>query len=196
MTGGGAIPRLVIASKNVDKVAEIETLIANTGIAGEIVRGLDWPDINEIGETLEQNALLKARTVAEATGLPSLGDDTGLEVTALEGRPGVRTARYAGPDATYEENYRKLLAELSGIENRAACFRTVVALVFPDGSEVVASGRIDGVISTESKGERGFGYDSVFEVHGKTFALMSDAEKNDISHRARAIASLATQLGL
>ena len=190
------IPRLVIASKNNDKIAEIEAVLTGAGLADSVVRGLDWPEVEETGETLEENALLKARTVARATGLPALGDDTGLEVAALGGRPGVHTARYAGPTATYEENYTKLLGELNGVEDRQAWFRTVVALVFPDGSEVVASGRIDGQIAREPRGESGFGYDPVFEVDGRTFSEMPDGEKNAMSHRARALRALLAESGL
>jgi len=190
------IPRLVIASKNDDKVSEIESVLTHAGVADSVVRGLDWPEVEETGATLEENALLKARVVAEVTGLPALGDDTGLEVTALGGRPGVRTARYAGESATYEDNYRKLLLEMSGIESREACFRTVIALVFPDGTEIVASGQVDGLIADEPRGSFGFGYDPVFEVAGKTLGEIPEEEKNQMSHRARALRSLLTELGL
>jgi XTP/dITP diphosphohydrolase len=190
------IPRLVIASRNDDKVSEIESVLTHAGVADSVVRGLDWPEVEETGATLEENALLKARVVADVTGLPALGDDTGLEVTALGGRPGVRTARYAGESATYEDNYRKLLLEMSGIESREACFRTVVALVFPDGTEIVASGQVDGLIADEPRGSFGFGYDPVFEVAGKTLGEIPEEEKNKMSHRARALRSLLTELGL
>ena len=190
------IPRLVIASKNDDKVSEIESVLTHAGVADSVVRGLDWPEVEETGATLEENALLKARVVADVTGLPALGDDTGLEVTALGGRPGVRTARYAGESATYEDNYRKLLLEMSGIESREACFRTVIALVFPDGTEIVASGQVDGLIADEPRGSFGFGYDPVFEVAGKTLGEIPEEEKNQMSHRARALRSLLTELGL
>jgi XTP/dITP diphosphohydrolase len=190
------IPRLVIASRNDDKVSEIESVLTHAGVADSVVRGLDWPEVEETGATLEENALLKARVVADVTGLPALGDDTGLEVAALGGRPGVRTARYAGESATYEDNYRKLLLEMSGIESREACFRTVVALVFPDGTEIVASGQVDGLIADEPRGSFGFGYDPVFEVAGKTLGEIPEEEKNKMSHRARALRSLLTELGL
>jgi XTP/dITP diphosphohydrolase len=190
------VARLVIASKNEDKIREIELIVDGLDLDFEIVRGLSWPDIEETGETLEDNALIKARTVCEATGLPSLGDDTGLEVDALEGRPGVFTARYAGEEASYLDNYTKLLAELEGEEDRTARFRTVAALVFPDGSELVASGSVEGEISTEPRGGLGFGYDPVFEFSGRTFGEMGDDEKNSLSHRARAIRALfQTQAG-
>lgn len=190
------IPRLVIASKNEDKITEIESVLTKAGLADSVVRGLDWPDVEETGDTLEANALLKSRSVAAATGLPALGDDTGLEVASLGGLPGVRTARYAGEEATYRDNYTKLLAELDGAEDRSACFRTVVALTFPDGSEIVASGRVDGVIALAPRGDRGFGYDPVFEVGGRTFSEIPADEKNEMSHRARALEALLSELGL
>ncbi|MFZ0625466.1 MAG: RdgB/HAM1 family non-canonical purine NTP pyrophosphatase [Acidimicrobiia bacterium] len=190
------MPRLVIASKNPDKIPEIEAVVIDSGIAGEIVDGLDWPDVEETGESLEENALLKARAVVEAVGLPVMGDDTGLEVRSLGGAPGVFTARYAGPSATYEENVSKLLAELGEEADRTARFRTVVALAMPDGVEVVAEGVLDGVIARRRRGSGGFGYDPVFEVSGRTLAEMTLKEKNELSHRARAIRALAASIGV
>lgn len=190
------IPRLVIASKNPDKIPEIEAVVIDSGMADEIVDGLDWPDVDETGETLEENALLKARAVVEAVGLPVMGDDTGLEVRSLGGAPGVFTARYAGPSATYEENVSKLLAELGEEADRIARFRTVVALAMPDGVEVVAEGVLDGVIARRRRGSGGFGYDPVFEVSGRTLAEMTLKEKNELSHRARAIRALAASIGV
>ena len=189
------IPRLVIASKNPDKIAEIEHILAPVGLAGEIVRGLDWPDVEETGDTLADNALLKARAVARAVGLPAVADDTGLEVDALDGKPGVRTARFAGPDAGYADNVARLLEEMSGVEDRGATFRTVAALVWPDGAEMVANGFVQGFITTEPRGVDGFGYDPVFEIDGRTLAEMSIEEKSGLSHRARAIRALAIVLG-
>ena len=185
---------MVVASKNPDKLLEIEQVLGETGVVGEIVSGLDWPEVEETGETLEDNALLKARAVMEAEGLPAVADDTGLEVAALDVRPGVRTARYAGEDATYEDNVRRLLRELDGVEDRRAWFRSVVALVMPDNSEVVADGALEGVIAESARGSGGFGYDPVFEVEGVTLSEMGMAEKNKISHRARALRSLADVL--
>lgn len=190
------IPRLVVASKNPDKVAEIESVLLGSGLADEIVRDLDWPDIDETGETLEQNAVLKARAVVEATGLPVVADDTGLEVSALDGAPGVRTARFAGPDASYADNVAHLMELMNGVADRSARFRTVVALAFPDGSEVVAEGSVEGVIAERPRGERGFGYDPVFEVDGATMAEMSLEEKNRLSHRGRALRALVESVGL
>ena len=190
------IPRLVVASKNPDKIKEMEDVLCLTGLAGEIVRGLDWPDVEETGETLEENALLKAAAVTEAVGLPAVADDTGLEVEALGGAPGVMTARYAGPNATYGENVARLLKELQGVDNRRAHFRTVVALVMPDGSRLVVEGSLHGVIARSPRGNDGFGYDPVFEVDGKTLAEMGTDTKNTMSHRARALQALAEALSL
>lgn len=189
------IPRLVVASKNPDKVAEIEEVLRDTRLADEIVRGLDWPDVEETGATLEENALLKARAVVVATGLPVLADDTGLEVSALNGAPGVHTARFAGEKARYEDNVAKLIEAMKGRTDRTARFRTVVGLAFPDGAEIVAEGTVDGVITERPRGKRGFGYDPVFAVGGRTLSEMSADEKNALSHRARAIRALADSVG-
>ncbi len=190
------IPRLVVASKNPDKISEIESILHETELVTEIVRGLDWPDIEETGATLEENALLKAHTVVEAVGLPVLSDDTGLEVTALDGAPGVHTARFAGTGASYEDNVVKLLEALEGVSDRRATFRSVVALVFPDGVEILAEGRLDGTIARQQSGAEGFGYDPIFEVDGRTLAEMGTVEKNRLSHRAMAIRALADTIGV
>lgn len=189
------ISRLVVASKNPDKISEIEEILDETGLAGEVVRGLDWPDVEETGSTLEENALLKARAVVAATGLPVLADDTGLEVNALDGAPGVHTARFAGEGARYEDNVAKMLEVLDGAGDRSATFRTVVALAFPDGVEITAGGVLEGVIAKRPRGEGGFGYDPVFEVEGRTLSEMGVEEKNRLSHRARAIRALAHSVG-
>jgi XTP/dITP diphosphohydrolase len=190
------IPRLVVASKNPDKIAEIEGVLSEVSLAGEIVRGLGWPDIEETGDTLEENALLKARAVMDAVGLPALADDTGLEVGTLGGLPGVRTARFAGPAASYRDNVELLLKEMDGMDDRRAQFRTAVALVTPDGFEVVVDGVLDGVITESPRGDGGFGYDPVFEVEDRTLSEMGLAEKNTLSHRARALRALAEALGI
>lgn len=188
------IDRAVVASKNPDKIAELETLLARHGLVGEVVRGLEWPDVVEDAPTLEGNALLKARQVARSTGLPSVADDTGLEVEALGGAPGVHTARYSGPDATYESNVDALLQALRGVERRTARFRTVVVAILADGAELVAEGELVGQITRARRGSSGFGYDPVFEVDGRTLAEMEPQEKDLISHRARAIQALAEAL--
>jgi len=189
------IPRLVVASKNPDKIKEMEDVLCMTGLAGEIVRDLDWPDVEETGDSLEENALLKAQAVTDVVGLPAVADDTGLEVDALGGAPGVMTARYAGPNATYAENVARLLMELEGVDDRSARFRTIVALAMPDGDKLVVEGSLDGVIATAPRGRDGFGYDPVFEVDGKTLAEMGTGLKNTLSHRARALRALAEALG-
>jgi XTP/dITP diphosphohydrolase len=190
------IPRLVVASKNPDKIDEIEQILETIGLADEIVRDVDWRDVEETGASLQENALIKARVVVDSTGLPVVADDTGLEVDALNGAPGVHTARFAGEGARYEDNVAKLIEVMDGQPERTARFRTVVALVFPDGVEVVADGSVEGRITETPRGTGGFGYDPVFEVDGKTLAEMTAKEKNTLSHRARALRALGTSLGL
>ena len=189
------IARAVAASKNPDKIAEMESILAAAGVVGEMVRGLEWPDVVEDAPTLEGNALLKARRAAEATGLAAIADDTGLEVGALGGAPGVHTARFAGPDAAYEDNTAALLEALAEAAERSARFRTVAAAVLPDGREIVAEGVLEGRIADRPRGSGGFGYDPVFEAAGRTLAEMTPEEKNRISHRAEAVRALADALG-
>ena len=189
-----AIGRAVVASKNADKIKEMEALLIGAGVIGEIVRGLDWPDVVEDAPSLEGNALLKARAVASATGLPAVADDTGLEVDALDGAPGVHTARFSGPGATYQSNVTALLSALEGLEDRTARFRTVVVAILEDGREVMAEGVLEGEITTSRRGSGGFGYDPVFAVGERTLAEMAEDEKNHISHRAEAISALANIL--
>lgn len=192
--------KLVVASANPDKVREIADILGGDFVLQP--RPAHVPDVVEDGETLEDNARLKAIAVAEATGLPAVADDTGLEVDALGGEPGVRSARFAGDGATYDDNVRKLLAELEAAratssEARVARFRTVALVRIPDGREVVAEGVVQGAIVAEPRGEGGFGYDPVFvpaEGDGRTFAEMADHEKHALSHRGRAFRALATEL--
>lgn len=148
-------------------------------------------DIPETGATLEENASQKARYVYDRTGLDCFADDTGLEVEALDGRPGVRSARYAGEGHDFKANNRKLIAELQGKENRSARFRTVISLI-RGGVEQQVEGIVRGVIATEESGTEGFGYDPLFIPEGSdvTFAEMSAEAKNAISHRGRAVAAL------
>jgi len=186
--------RLVVASQNPDKIREVEEVLDSLALPIEIVRGYEWPEVEETEDTLEGNALLKARVVAAYTGHAAVADDTGLEVRALGGAPGVFTARYAGPDASYADNVAKLLGELEGVEDRRARFRTAVALVDPSGEEVVVEGSLEGSIAAEARGTGGFGYDPVFLVDGRTLAEIPPAEKNAISHRAVALQALAGAL--
>ena len=186
--------RLVIASKNEHKIAEILDVIRSTELDVELVEDAVWPDVEETEATIEGNALLKAREVRSATGCAVIADDTGLEVDALGGEPGVHSARYSGPDATYEANVAKLLRAMEGVENRAARFRTVMVLIDDNGEELVVEGVMEGSITTERRGSSGFGYDPVFPVVDRKFAEMTTSEKNEISHRAKALRALAGAL--
>ena len=193
----GERPRLVAATANPHKLKEISAIL---GSAVELLpRPADLGEVVEDGDTLEANARLKAAAVCGHTGQPAVADDTGLEVTALGGAPGVRSARYAGEHADDADNRVRLLDELQGAADRSARFRTVAVVVFPDGRELLAEGMMSGVIAAAPRGEGGFGYDPVFVPDGedgRTFAEMSPHEKNAISHRGRAFRSLAAQLGL
>lgn len=185
------IRELVLATRNRHKGEELAALLGDLNIRIHTMDEFpDVPDIIEDGETCEANAIKKARAISESTGLLAVADDTGLEVDALGGRPGVYAARYAGEHATYEDNWRKLLRELSGVprNRRTARFVTVAAMASPSGEVQVATGQLQGVITEEPAGARGFGYDPVFFVPelGKTLAELSAEEKNRISHRARA----------
>jgi XTP/dITP diphosphohydrolase len=185
---------VVIASKNPDKINEIEAVLAGLDPPVVVIPGHLWDDVEETEDTLEENALIKARAVAAATGHAALADDTGLEVGALGGAPGVRSARYAGEDATYADNVALLLSNLEGITDRSARFRTAIALATPGGDSLVVEGAIEGHITESPRGFGGFGYDPVFEVGGRTFAEMGTEEKNGISHRALALRALADAL--
>lgn len=183
--------KLVFATQNLNKLKEIQQLVPP---AVEVIslRDLDCnEDIEETGATLEENALLKARFIYEKFGLDCFADDTGLEVEALNGAPGVYSARYAGKEQDANRNMDKLLAELGDANNRRAAFRTVIALLI-GGKEYLFEGAVHGAITREKRGAAGFGYDPVFlaDGHSKTFAEMSAAEKNSISHRARAVNKL------
>lgn len=186
--------RVVVATTNAGKAGEIVEIL---GEGFELVpRPDDVPDVDETEPTLEGNALLKARALRDATGIAAIADDTGLEVEALGGRPGVHTARYAGPAARHEDNVAKIFRELEG-RPRSARFRTVAAAALPDGTEIVCEGSVAGEIALEARGSNGFGYDPVFipaEGDGRTFGEMTAAEKLAISHRGRAFRALAREL--
>lgn len=188
------IARVVVATKNPDKAAEVLAVLSRLAPRLEIVADAEWPDVAETGSTLTENALLKARAAAKATGLPCIADDTGLEVDALDGAPGVHTARYAGPDAVYAENRAALLQALEGVTERSARFRTVVALVDGD-TEVTVEGTLEGTIALTERGSGGFGYDPLFEVEGLTLSEHGEEAKNGFSHRAVALARLIDRLG-
>jgi len=189
-------PRLVLASANPDKVAEITEVLG--GLIDLDPRPEGLPDVFEDGHTLEANARLKALAVCEATGRAAVADDTGLEVDALDGAPGVHSARFAGDDASYADNLDRLLTELDGTPHgrRTARFKTVALVRYPDGQEVMATGTVEGTIAGRPSGVGGFGYDPVFvpvEGDGRTFAEMGD-EKHSLSHRGRAFRTLARYL--
>lgn len=190
------VTSLVLATANPDKAAEMAAILEPAGLS--LVPRPPWvAPVEETGTTLEENALLKARALTAATGSPSVADDTGLEVAALGGAPGVESARYAGEDATYEDNVTLLLSRLEGVTDRRARFRTVAVAAFPDGSELVAEGMVEGAISPARRGAGGFGYDPVFvptDGDGRSYAEMTPSEKNARSHRARAFSSLVDLL--
>jgi XTP/dITP diphosphohydrolase len=188
-------PRLVCASANPDKVAEIEAILRD--VVELVPRPADVGDVIEDATTLEGNARLKAAAICDATGLPAVADDTGLEVTALDGAPGVHSARWAGDGCSYADNRAKLLREIANVADRGAAFRTCVVVRRPDGSELVVSGACAGVIASAPRGDRGFGYDAIFvpdDGDGRTFAEMTDDEKHAISHRGRAFRNLLDAL--
>jgi XTP/dITP diphosphohydrolase len=196
--------RLVLASANPDKVSEIAAVLSASLDVTLVPRPRDVPDVVEDGETLLDNARLKARALVAATGVASVADDTGLEVDALGGAPGAHSARYAGEDATYADNVTRLLDELAALEDeggaRRARFRTVALAAFPDGAEVWAEGVVEGAIAPVPRGAAGFGYDPVFVPaaadggDGRTFAEMTSGEKDAVSHRGRAFRALAARL--
>ncbi len=192
-----AVIELVCASANPDKVAEMAAVLE--GHAVLLPRPAGMGEVVEDAEDLEGNARLKALAVCRLAGAAALADDTGLEVDALGGAPGVYSARYAGPRASYEDNLTRLLADLRDVppERRTARFRTVAMVCFPDGRELSAEGVVEGAISVEPRGKAGFGYDPVFapaEAGGRTFAELGAAAKNALSHRSRALHALLAKL--
>ena len=193
--------RLVLATANPDKAAEIRSILGDRHDLELVPRPPEVPDVDETGDTLLENATLKARALVEATGWGAVADDTGLEVMALDGAPGVYAARYAGPDATYADNVAKLLASLAatGDPGRRARFVTVAVAMFPDRTSIWTKGTVEGRIAEEPRGASGFGYDPVFvpdEGNGRTFAEMSAEEKHSLSHRGRAFRALFEALAV
>lgn len=214
---------LVLATQNPDKAREITEIFVTLTNAPLVAYALDEiaflldtpetiaasvkalpelaeaPDVEETGDTLDENARIKARALTEAFGMPAVADDTGLEVDALHGAPGVRSARYAGEPSDAKNNVRKLLHELEGVypSLRTARFATVALARWPDGREIARRGAVEGVIGAAPRGQSGFGYDPVFvpvEGDGRTFAEMAASEKHAISHRGRAFRALAMAL--
>jgi len=184
---------LVLATRNEGKTEEIRALLAEFPV--DIKNLTDFgptPAVEEDGETFEDNAVKKARFVAKILGFPALADDSGLMVEALGNRPGVRSARYAGEEATDADNNAKLLGELGNSENRNAAFACVIAIAVPWGPALIYEGRCEGVIADEQVGTKGFGYDPLFYYPPlqKTFAQLSTKEKNQVSHRGQALRHL------
>ena len=187
--------KLVFATNNKHKLQEVRDIV---GDRVEVLSLADigcYDDIPETADTLQGNALIKARHIYEKYGFDCFADDTGLEVEALDGAPGVYSARYAGEECDSEANMRKLLENLTGKTNRNAQFRTVIALII-NGEEMLFNGIVKGAIATEKKGDSGFGYDPIFvpEGHSASFAQMSSEMKNSISHRFRATQQLSDYL--
>ena len=184
--------QIVLATHNKDKVREIKNLLEDLSVEIKTFENFpEMPDVDETGTTFKENAILKSNSINEYTGLPALADDSGLEVEALDGRPGVYSSRYAGPGCTYDDNNKKLLQELEGVstERRKASFRTVIAISWDKDNVETVEGRADGIITTSNQGVSGFGYDPVFYYPqaGKTFAEMTLEEKNKVSHRGLAL---------
>ena len=186
--------KIILATHNTDKRKEMMAVLADLNI--EILSLADFPQVGEIvedGETLIENAIIKAKAVFDITGIPAISDDTGLSVDALHGAPGVYSARYAGKNATYADNVEKLVDEMKNVlpENRGAQFQTIMVYIDKD-TELIADGVVKGQIANASKGVGGFGYDPVFYIpeQEKTFAEMTIQEKNQISHRGIALRNL------
>ncbi len=188
--------RVVLATRNTHKVAELGRIL--DGVPVDLVSGLDMtlPDVEETGDTFTDNALLKARTCADATGLPAIADDSGLVVDALGGDPGVRSARYAGEHGDDDANLRLVLERLRSVRDRAGRFVCVAALVHPDGREIVEIGTMEGTIADAPRGTGGFGYDPIFIATGqhRTNAELTPDEKDAISHRGAAFRALRPHL--
>jgi XTP/dITP diphosphohydrolase len=186
--------RIVLATRNPHKVREILRICEDWPVEWLTHEQVDWPEVEESGSTYLDNALLKARSVAAATGRPALADDSGIEVDALGGQPGPRSARYAGEGASDEQNLRALLRAVAGVPGpgRTARYRAVALLADPDGGEVHAEGACEGLLRTKPVGEGGFGYDPAFEPAGwdRTMAELAQEEKDRISHRGRALREL------
>ncbi len=185
---------LIFATHNLHKAEEVNAILGSNYHIKSL-HEIDCPDIPETADTLKGNALQKAQYVFDHYHVNCFADDTGLEVEALDGRPGVYSARYAGEGCTYQDNVLKMLEEMRDVTNRKACFKTVIALIL-DGEKYFFEGRVDGEILTEQRGTDGFGYDPIFKPLGfrQTYAEMSAMSKNTISHRARAMQQLKTFL--
>lgn len=187
---------IVIASKNAGKIAEFQRILSEVGIS--VITDIDFPDVAETGSTFEENAILKARAVSSFTNLPALADDSGLAVEALNGAPGIFSARYSGRHGDDAANISRLLEDLKGVldENRRAKFVAVLALVTPDGRELLVRGELEGKIRNQPTGTNGFGYDPIFEPENsnRTLGELSPSEKDAISHRSKALRDLTPKI--
>jgi XTP/dITP diphosphohydrolase len=192
--------KLVLATQNRNKFKEMTKALGSTGWTFSPAWEFPGaPEVVEDGETLEANSLKKAKTLCSFTGLPALSDDTGLFVDALGGRPGIFAARYAGEGCTYEDNVRKMLAEMDGVpwDKRRARFRTVITIYHPDKAFQQVAGEVEGFITLQARGDKGFGYDPIFQPEGqdRVFSEMTLEEKNEISHRGKALQEARKLLG-
>ena len=192
--------KVILASRNKGKIKEIGDILGkyDMTVVSRDDAGLPIDEVEETGETFEENSYIKAKAILDVAGVPTVADDSGLMVDALGGAPGVYSARYAGENCTYEDNNRKLLSALAGVpdEKRGARFVSVITMLWPDGRKIVARGECEGRILTETRGEGGFGYDPLFVPEGYdiSFGEMSPEEKNKISHRAKALMKLESIL--
>lgn len=188
--------KIVIASKNLGKIAEFKRILGEVGIS--IITDIEFPDVDESGSTFEENALLKAHAISRYTNLPALADDSGLAVDYLDGAPGIFSARWSGVHGDDGANIKRLLEDLNGValENRGAKFIAVLALVRPDGEELLVRGELRGKIRNQPVGVNGFGYDPIFEPENsnRTLGEMSAAEKDAISHRSKALTELTPRI--
>lgn len=187
--------QLLLGTQNADKAKEIQSIFADQVT---LLTGKDHPfsAVDEDGDTLEANARKKAQTISQETDLPVLAEDTGLEVKVLQGAPGVYSARYAGEDAGYVDNVKKLLQNLKGKTDRRAHFRCVCVVYFPGGQELLSQSQLNGAITAAPRGRGGFGYDPIFTPDGfsKTLAELPSSVKNKISHRAKALQTMKKKL--
>lgn len=186
-----------VATNNQKKLEEIQRILSTSGHEAKTLKQLGISiDIEETGSTFFQNAVIKARTIAGLSNMPTISDDSGLEVDALDGEPGVYTARYAGENATDYQNIDKLLKSLENVpqKDRTARFVSAVCLCMPSGEHTVCIGSCEGHISFERLGTGGFGYDPIFMVEGKSYGDMTSEQKDSISHRGRALAQLQTRI--
>ena len=190
------LSEVIFASHNAGKIKEIKELLEPLGIKVKSAVDVDLPDVAETGTTFAENAFLKADAAFKKTGMPAVADDSGLSVDALDGRPGVYSARYAGENATDKDRYTKLLNEMKDVpeDKRSAHFTSAICCILPDGSKIEVEGRCDGKIAFEPFGDKGFGYDPVFLYGDKSYAQLTAEEKDKVSHRGKSLRKLQVEL--